>query len=155
MATAYFLDSSGLVKRYVQETGTAWVRGVTRHTKSTYIHIARITAVEVTAAVACRRKERTVTSRQASSILSRFRKHLAGRYIILEITPALAEAAMTLANKHTLRAYDAVQLAAAIIANKDWTAAGLGSFVFVSADRKLNTAATAEGLAVENPENHP
>ncbi len=38
---------------------------------------------------------------------------------------------------------------------KDWTAAGLGGFVFVSADRRLNAAATAEGLAVENPDNHP
>jgi predicted nucleic acid-binding protein len=109
----------------------------------------------VTAAVARRRKEKTVTSRQASAILSRFRKHLTGRYLILEITPALADDAMTLADKYTLRAYDAVQLAGAIIANKDWTDAGLGSFVFASADRKLNAAATAEGLTVENPENHP
>ncbi len=151
---AYFLDSSGLVKRYVQETGTAWVRGITRHSRSTYIHIARITAVEVTAAVARRRKERTVTSRQASSIHSRFRKHLSGRYILLEITPTLAAVAMNLANKHTLRAYDAVQLAAAIIANKDWTDTGLGRFVFVSADLRLNSAAATEGLTVENPENH-
>jgi hypothetical protein len=30
----------------------------------------------------------------------------------------------------------------------------LGAFMFVSADRKLNAAATAEGLTVENPENH-
>ena len=29
MATAYFVDSSALVKRYVRETGTAWVRGIT------------------------------------------------------------------------------------------------------------------------------
>jgi hypothetical protein len=28
---AYFLDYSGLVKPYVHETGTAWIRGVTRH----------------------------------------------------------------------------------------------------------------------------
>jgi uncharacterized protein len=145
MATAYFLDSSGLVKRYVQETGTAWVRVVTRHSKSTHIHIARITAVEVTAAVARRRKERTVTSRQASSILARFRKHLAGRYIILEITPALADAAMTLANKHTLRAYDAVQLAAAIIANKDWTDAGWGHSWGQDGGRRIGSPTTDHG----------
>ena len=151
----YFFDTSALVKRHVDETGSAWVKSLVRAKAGHRLYIARITAVEVTAAVARRRKERTVTSRQASSILSRFRKHLAGRYIILEITPALADAAMTLANKHPLRAYDAVQLAAAIIANKDWTDAGLGGFVFVSADRKLNAAATAEGLTVENPENHP
>src|SRR5579883_3246249 len=94
------VDSSGFVKRYVQETGTAWMRGVTRHGKSTHIHIARITVGEVSAAVAGRRADKTIASRRASSILSRFRKHLAGRYVVLKITPALASDAMNLSNKH-------------------------------------------------------
>ena len=114
VATAYFVDSSALVKRYVQEAGTAWVRGITRHSPSTIIYIARITAVEVTSAVARRRKGRTLTSARASSILHRFRQHLAGRYAVVEITPALFNDAMRLANTHALRAYDAVQLAAAL-----------------------------------------
>ncbi len=116
MAAAYaghFADSSALVKRYVQEVGTSWVRRLTRHSPFTVIYIARITAVEVTSAVARRRKVRTLTSKKAASIPRRFRQHLAGRYTIIEITPALVEAAMRLANTHSLRAYDAVQLAAA------------------------------------------
>ena len=48
----YFVDSSTLVKRYVQEVGTPWIRGITRHSTSTTIYIARVTAVEVTSAVA-------------------------------------------------------------------------------------------------------
>jgi hypothetical protein len=36
-----------LVKRYVQETGTSWVRSIARRSPSTVIYIARITAVEV------------------------------------------------------------------------------------------------------------
>jgi uncharacterized protein len=55
VAAAYFVDSSALVKRYVLETGTAWVRGITRKNPSTVIYIAHITAVEVTCAVARRR----------------------------------------------------------------------------------------------------
>ncbi len=55
MAAAYFVDSSALVKRYVLETGTVWVRGITRQNPSTVIYIAHITAVEVTCAVARRR----------------------------------------------------------------------------------------------------
>ncbi len=31
MAVAYFVDSSALVKRYVLEIGTAWVRSITRN----------------------------------------------------------------------------------------------------------------------------
>jgi uncharacterized protein len=48
---AYFFDSSAIVERYVQETGTAWVRRLTRH-GPVPIYLARITAVEVTSAVA-------------------------------------------------------------------------------------------------------
>ena len=153
--TGYFVDSSGLVKRYVQESGTAWVRNITRRNKSTYIYIARITAVEVTSAVARRRGDKKLSPSRASSILSRFRKHLAGRYLPLEITPDLVTEAMKLVNTHRLRAYDAVQLAAAIGLHRDWTTAGFGKFVFVSADQKLNGAAQAEGLDVEDPSAYP
>ena len=69
---AFFVDSSALVKRYVQEVGTPWVRGLTRHSPSTSICIARITAVEVTSAVARRRKGKTLTPAKASSILHAF-----------------------------------------------------------------------------------
>jgi predicted nucleic acid-binding protein len=89
VAEAYFLDSSALVKRYVQEDGTAWVRRWTRRTRGNRIYLARITPVEVTAAVARRRKGRTLTSQKALSILHRFRRHLAGRYTLIDLTPAL------------------------------------------------------------------
>ena len=62
---------------------------------------------------------------------------------------------MKLANTHRLRAYDAVQLAAALDDHRDWSAHRLGAFVFVSADRDLNAAATAEGLTAEDPSLHP
>jgi uncharacterized protein len=154
VATAYFVDSSALVKRYVRETGTAWVRGITRRRSSTDIFIALITAVEVTSAIA-RRRGVTLSAAQAASLLSRFRKHLAGRYFPSQITPALVSDAMKLANRHRLRAYDAVQLAAALDVYRDWSANRFGAFVFVSADRALNAAATAEGLTVEDPNLHP
>jgi predicted nucleic acid-binding protein len=154
VATAYFVDSSALVKRYVRETGTAWIRGVTRRRPSTYIYVALITAVEVTSAIA-RRRGVTLSAAQASSLLSRFRQHLAGRYLPSQITPALVSEAMKLANTHRLRAYDAVQLAAAFDVYRDWSANRVGAFVFVSADRALNAAATAEGLTVEDPNLHP
>jgi predicted nucleic acid-binding protein len=154
VATAYFVDSSALVKRYVRETGTSWVRSITRRRPSTHLYVVLITAVEVTSAVARRRGGGTLSSAQASSILSRFRKHLAGRYLPSEVTPALVNGAMKLANTHRLRAYDAVQLAAALDLRKDWSANRLGAFVFVSADRDLNAAAAAEGLTVEDPNLH-
>jgi predicted nucleic acid-binding protein len=99
----YFVDSSALVKRYVQEAGTSWVRRLTRHALSKHIYLARITVVEVTSAIARRRKAGTVAPPRASLLLSRFRKHLAGRYTVMEITPGLLADAARLANTHALR----------------------------------------------------
>ncbi len=155
MASAYFVDSSALVKRYVQETGTSWVRGITRRSPSTVIYIARITAVEVPCAIARRRKGKTLTARRASSILRRFRQHLAGRYAVAEVTAALLDDAMRLGIKHALRAYDAVQLAVALEVNRFHQAGGSGPVTLVSADRDLNAAALVEGLAMDDPTSHP
>jgi predicted nucleic acid-binding protein len=155
VAVAYFVDSSALAKRYVQETGTAWVRGITRQKPGTVIYIARITAVEVTCAVARRRQGRTLTPPRASAILYRFRQHLAARYTIIEVTPPLLDDAMRLGNTRALRAYDAVQLAVALEVNRSHLAGGHNPVTLVSADRDLNAAATAEGLAVEDPNSYP
>ena len=156
MVTAYFFDSSALVKRYVIETGTAWVRRLTRHRPATVIYIAHITVVEVTCAVARRRKGTPpLTSRRASSILHRFRQHLAARYTVIEVTPDLVDEAMRLGYAHGLRAYDAVQLAVALEVNRSHQADGFAPVTLISADKALNDAATAEGLAVDDPNLHP
>ncbi len=61
---------------------------------------------------------------------------------------------MTLAVKHALRGYDAVQLAASLEANDEAIANGLPPLTLVSADKELNTVAKSEGLNVENPNNY-
>ena len=58
-------------------------------------------------------------------------------------------------HRHGLRAYDAVQLTAALEVNRRRQAMGLEAVTLVSADRELYTAAVAEGLAVEDPTTHP
>jgi predicted nucleic acid-binding protein len=88
-------------------------------------------------------------------MLSRFRKHLAGRYTVVETTPTLLADAAKLANTHALRAYDAAQLSAASALNARGMAIGLGTVVLVSADTDLNRAAVSEGLEVEDPNSHP
>jgi predicted nucleic acid-binding protein len=155
VASSYFLDSSELVKRYVQETGTAWVRRLTRRNPSTIIHIAHITAVEVTCAIARRGKGKTITAAKASSILRRFDQQIAGRYTVIGVTPALLEQVKRLGRTHALRAYDAVQLAVALEASRYHREKGSAPITLISADRDLNAAATAEGLAVEDPNAHP
>jgi uncharacterized protein len=151
----YFVDSSALVKRYVQEVGISWVRSLTHRASANQIYLARITAVEVTSAVARRRKGKTLTPPRASSILYRFRKHFTARYTSVDVTPALLDNAMRLANTHALRAYDAVQLAAALEVSRIYQTGGLDPIILVSSDQALNAAATAEGLTVADPNAHP
>ena len=47
----YFFDTSALVKRYVHETGSAWVGQVTDPKSGNKIYITRITGVEVVSAL--------------------------------------------------------------------------------------------------------
>ncbi len=62
---------------------------------------------------------------------------------------------MRLANSHTLRAYDAVQLAAALEILRQRHEAGWVPVTLISADHALNTAAMAVGVAVDDPNSHP
>ena len=62
---------------------------------------------------------------------------------------------MRLADAHELRAYEAVQLAAALELNGRWLSAGISGITLVSADQELNAAAAAEGLRIEDPNLNP
>jgi len=151
----YFFDSSALVKRHVNESGSRWVRSLT-HVKAAHtIYLSRITAVEIVSAITRRQRGRSLSAAQGGAILGHFRRHLAHRYNILELTPSLLADAMLMARKHGFRAYDAVQLAAMIEVNRIHQASGSGPITMISADHELNTAAAAEGLAVDDPAAHP
>ena len=62
---------------------------------------------------------------------------------------------MALAESYGLRGYDAIQLAVGRAVNTLCINNGLLPIAFVSADNELNAAVIAEGLAIENPNNHP
>src|SRR5262245_10921885 len=61
---------------------------------------------------------------------------------------------MTLAETHSLRGYDAVQLATALEIHVGGLTLGLPALTLISADEELNIAAQAEGLIVEEPNTH-
>jgi predicted nucleic acid-binding protein len=151
----YFFDTSALVKRHVIEVGSAWVRSLVRAQAAHDLYIARITAVAVTSAITRRQHSGHLSRAQAAAMLGHFRRHLAQRYHVIELTPALFDDAARAARKHRLRAYDAVQLAAILDLHQRYQDAGLGPVTLVSADQALNDAAMAEGLAVDDPRAHP
>lgn len=150
----YFIDSSALVKRYVSETGTTFVTNITDPATDHRLYVARITGVEVIAALARRGRAGDVAADALAAALSQFRQEFASMYRIVEITSSLLSDAMRLAETRAVRGYDAVQLAAALRVTAECTALGL-SATLVSADADLNEAAVAEGLAVDDPNTHP
>ncbi len=152
---AYFFDTSGLVKRHVREIGTAWVQSLTQPKAAHTLFVARITSVEVYAAITRRQRGGSLSPAQAGAILGHFRRHLAQRYNVVELNPPLLAEAMLLARKHGLRAYDAVQLAAMQEIDRLYRVAGLGPVTLISGDQELNAAAIAEGFLVEDPNMHP
>jgi predicted nucleic acid-binding protein len=151
----YFLDTSSLVKRNVQEAGTAWVRSLTRLGSPHDLYIARIAVVEFVAAITRRERGGHLTAAQGAAIVGPFRRRVSERYIVVELSPALFDDASHLARSHGLRGYDAVQLAAATTLNRRRLARSLSGVTLVSADAELNRAATVEGLLVEDPNQHP
>jgi predicted nucleic acid-binding protein len=151
---AYFLDASALVKRYAAETGTAWVTGLIAPAAGNLTLVARITGVETVAAIARKRKGNLLSPSDAAAALATFRRELNGLFLIVEVTAALLTIAADLAEKHALRGYDAVQLAAALEAVAERRRLNLPPLTLLTADKELLAAAAAEGLTVDDPNNH-
>lgn len=148
-----FLDTSGLAKRYITETGSAWIRSVCSPLSGNQVFIAEITIVEITAAIVRRERGGSLTSADARIALDQFNVDLTNVYFVAEIASARLAQARRFAETHGLRSLDAIQLAAAAHINRRQVAAGLPIVTLVSADTELLDAARVEGLLVENP-NH-
>ena len=153
--TVYFFDSSALVKRYVAEIGSTWVVSLCNPNLKNNVFIGAITAVEITAAISRRARGGNISSSDATTVYSQLKNDIQSEYQVIEITDTIINSAMTLAEKHGLRGYDAVQLAAAKAVNDLCIANNLHPLTFVSADQELNNAAVNEGLVIDNPNNHP
>lgn len=155
----FFFDTSALVKRYALEDGRLWVQSVTDPAAANRIYVARITGAEVIAAIRLKERERQITAADAAKVIADFRHDFANQYQIIEITDAVITRAMSLIETHVLKGYDGVQLAAAVEINNlimaiGMPAAGVPALTLIAADKQVNKAALAEGLTVENPQNH-
>lgn len=148
----YFLDASALVKAYVQEPGSGWVRQILR--RGTHVtFISPLSGAEVLAAIARKQRLGELELAARDRIGSAFRRDYRGRFIHTSLTGIVVEKAMALVFDHSLRAYDAVQLASALLLPK--APARLRPLLFVSADSALLRVAHQMGLSTENPLDHP
>lgn len=137
-----YVDTSALVKLYVEEAGTLKV--VTRVEHAEAVATALITYAEARAALARHQREGGITAadlRRAVRGLDREWR----TYNVVDLSEALVHSAGVLAERHALRGYDAVQLAAAL----ELRAVG-GPVEFCGFDDRLNRAARRERLVVSD-----
>jgi predicted nucleic acid-binding protein len=145
-----FLDSSAVAKCYVVEAGSQWIKAALDPAGENQIHVSLLAGVEVISAITRRRREGSLDTVAAAAAIRELRDDFEFLFQHVAVTEPVVERAMQLAEKHGLRGYDAVQLAAAVTLNDRCRALGM-AITFVCADIALNSAATAEGLQVENP----
>ncbi len=154
MSVAYF-DTSALLKRYVTETGSRWVVAYLASAPAPAVFTSRLTEVEAICAFARRLRDGTLLPTDHATAVQAFDYDIAYWYYLLDLTPVTVDTARQLANRHPLRAYDAVQLAKAWLLNQELLRAGEPPLTFVCADDRLIAVAQAEGLLTENPNDHP
>ena len=101
----FFLDTSTVLKRYVQETGTPWVQALAAPAAGHSLIIVRITLAETVAAITRRERGGTITPQDAATALTDFQLDFARQYFIIEVSAPLVDQAASLARKHGLRGY--------------------------------------------------
>ena len=151
----YYLDASALVKRYVDEKGSDWLCAIIAPAGHLLFFTSRMVIVEVISAFARRVRDGSLTPEGFAAVSDAFRGDCLNEYQIMPPTMAVIDLACTLLERYPLRAYDATHLATALGAQQFLVAQGYPSLTFLSADDRLNSAATAEGMAVDNPNHHP
>jgi predicted nucleic acid-binding protein len=152
---SFFVESSALVKRFAPESGSSFVLNLLRPSAKNRFYVARITEVEVCAALVRRRKGQSLSASQSSKAMRRLRREFPIRFTHIAINEDVIIGALRLTETYGLRGYDAVQLSAALKANSERVSRGLLPLILVSSDDELNSAAKSEGLTVENPNNYP
>lgn len=154
----YYLDASALVKRYVTEPGSTWVRELLDRIspdgkRVNTVFIAEISIVEVAAALAILARTGHIRLRDRDLAYRRFLKDTVHLYQLVPVRTSDLHAAARLTQRHPLKAYDAIQLAVALREHHALVRRKLG-LAFVSGDRQQLRAAEAEGLTTDDPFDH-
>ena len=112
----------------------------------------QITTIEVAAALGRRFRQGAISTFAFYQSRRMFLLHLrAGKYRILGLNQKIIDESLRLTFRRGLRAYDALQLATALVARTELDS---GRFIFLTADTTLEGVGRAEGLNTDNPLNH-
>ena len=106
-----YLDTSSLVKLYVEETASADVQGLVGSAEVTGTSL--LAYAEARAAFARRFRENAFSSKDYNRLRSRFESDWKN-FLSIHVTREIVQMAGDLAEKHGLRGFDAVHLASAV-----------------------------------------
>jgi predicted nucleic acid-binding protein len=132
-----YLDTSSLVKLYVEEEGSRLVRDLVEPAE--LVATSVVTYVEVRAALARQRREGGLTAAGFGQAKNDFEIDWP-RYVAVEVNEAVCRRAGDLAEKHHLRGFDSLHLASYLSLCGD----GARQIRFSSFDERLNRAARKE-----------
>jgi predicted nucleic acid-binding protein len=149
-----YLDSSALVKRYMAETGSAWIQARCNDPVRT-IATVDLSRIEVAAAFAAKLRGKFITQTEYQEARTKLVADAQKRYFLIPATTQRVDEAIELTARHKLRGYDAVHLACALYLNRALLEDDLSPLTLVAADDDLLKAAQTEGLETENPNHHP
>jgi uncharacterized protein len=136
-----YLDTSALVKLYVEETGSVLVRHSVGEAEA--VASSSIAYVELRAALARRQRERTLSTHEHRRIVKALDKDWL-ELLAIEVHDSLIKTAGAVAQRYALRAYDALHLASCLLLQNQ-----LGHAVtFACWDANLTGAAEKAGLTV-------
>lgn len=134
-----YLDTSALVKLYVDEPMAQMVKNAVESADA--VSTALVAYAEARAAFARARREARLSSPAYRRVVDAFIEDWS-RYVVVEITDALAKEAGQLAEGRALRGYDALHLAATL-SLQDRIPVPVS---FLAFDRQLMSAAKHEGI---------
>lgn len=132
-----YLDTSSLVKLYVDESGANVVRQLVDD--AAIVATSVIAYAETRAAFARLRRERAWRPAEFASAKREFEQDWPS-YLTLDVTESVSRVAGDLAERYGLRGYDSVHLATFVEITRQ---AGAGVTRFSSFDDRLNRAARA------------
>ena len=149
----YFLDASALVKYYILEPGSTWLRTIVDLPDNEVV-ISDASLAECAAAFAILGRTGRIHRALQQRAFRSLSQHIAANFIdALPVATADFQKAAALTQIYPLKAYDAVQLAVAVRHQHSLSMFGL-SMAFVSSDKTLLNSALAEGLMIDNPFDH-
>jgi predicted nucleic acid-binding protein len=140
-----FLDSSALVKLYVEEQGSAAVERLL-HQPGMRAACGFLAYPEVTAALVRRQRGGDLTRRTLERLLRLFESDWR-KFLVVWFAPELVPLSGRLVRAHGVKGADAVQLACALLLGR----ATATRITLVAADQELLRAAALEGLATISP----